>query len=194
MPNRDTIVFWDTFHFQTFRFYLAATCEGIVCMALPNESFQTFTQWIRKHLPETNMMENQKELAIYKDQLMEYFQGKRKVFTCPLDLHGTPFQKLVWQALREIPYGETRSYDEVAKLVQRPKAVRAIGAASGANPLPIFIPCHRVIGKNGTLTGYRGGLEMKSRLLHGEQKNYTMGGVYVEIAGICRSVSSPHNP
>ncbi len=86
-------------------------------------------------------------------------------FTCPLDLHGTPFQVAVWQALVRIPYGETRSYAEIAQAIDRPRAVRAVGAANGANPVAIIVPCHRVIGSNGTLTGYGGGLPAKRWLL-----------------------------
>jgi methylated-DNA-[protein]-cysteine S-methyltransferase len=98
-------------------------------------------------------------------QLEEYFDGKRKTFDVPLALRGTPFQLSCWNALREIGYGETRSYSEIARVIGRPAAVRAVGAANGANPIPIIIPCHRVIGSNGSLTGFGGGLDVKRRLL-----------------------------
>ena len=98
-------------------------------------------------------------------QLTEYFSGARKEFDLPLAPHGSEFQKKVWQALREIPFGETRSYLELAKAVGSVKAVRAVGAANGKNPLSIVVPCHRVIGANGSLTGFAGGLEAKARLL-----------------------------
>ena len=99
------------------------------------------------------------------DQLAEYFSGKRTTFDLKLALRGTPFQLDVWQALREIPYGDTISYAELARRVGKPNAVRAVGAANGANPIPVIIPCHRVIGSNGTLTGYGGGIERKQWLL-----------------------------
>ena len=99
------------------------------------------------------------------EQLEEYFDGKRKAFDIPLALRGTPFQLSCWNALREIGYGETRSYSEIARVIGRPAAVRAVGAANGANPIPIIIPCHRVIGSNGALTGFGGGLDVKRRLL-----------------------------
>jgi len=100
-----------------------------------------------------------------KTQLQEYFAGKRKVYELPLDLYGTPFQKSVWNALRTIPYGETRSYKDIALAIGAAKAVRAIGGANNRNPIPIVIPCHRVIGSNGALVGYGGGLPIKEHLL-----------------------------
>jgi methylated-DNA-[protein]-cysteine S-methyltransferase len=102
-------------------------------------------------------------------QIEEYLNGKRKKFSLPLAMHGTPFQMDVWQALQSIPYGETRSYKEIAEFVNRPKAVRAVGMANHRNPISIIVPCHRVIGHDGSLTGYGGGLPLKRRLLELEQ-------------------------
>ena len=98
-------------------------------------------------------------------QLAEYFEGRRRDFDLPLKPAGTPFQLGVWAALREIPYGQTRSYKNIACAVGRPLACRAVGMANNRNPLPIVIPCHRVIGASGSLTGYAGGLEVKESLL-----------------------------
>lgn len=98
-------------------------------------------------------------------QLREYFAGERKAFALPLAPAGTEFQKKVWAALRDIPWGETRSYGDIARAIGKPTACRAVGMANGRNPLPIFIPCHRVIGTNGSITGYSGGLEKKRFLL-----------------------------
>jgi len=98
-------------------------------------------------------------------QVMEFLEGKRTEFELPLDLRGTSFQRAVWDHLLEIPYGETRAYADVARAVGRPKAVRAVGAANGSNPVPLVVPCHRVIASDGTLGGYGGGLEVKQRLL-----------------------------
>ena len=98
-------------------------------------------------------------------QLMEYFEGRRRKFALPLAPDGTPFQQRVWNALMDIPYGETVSYGELAARIGQRSASRAVGLANGSNPLPIVIPCHRVIGANGTLTGYGGGLAIKQRLL-----------------------------
>lgn len=102
-------------------------------------------------------------------QLSAYFQRERTTFDLPLAAKGTEFQQAAWRALMEIPYGETRYYAQQAELIGRPSAIRAIGAANGANPIAIVVPCHRVIGKNGTLTGYAGGLDKKQWLLAFEQ-------------------------
>lgn len=98
-------------------------------------------------------------------QLNAYFSGSRQSFSVPLDFHGTLFQQKVWAALLTIPFGETRSYLQIATQIGNPKAVRAVGAANGKNPISIIAPCHRVIGANGALTGFAGGLEAKARLL-----------------------------
>lgn len=100
-----------------------------------------------------------------KKQLEEYFAAIRKNFDLPLKLKGTPFQLLVWEQLKQIPYGETRSYGEIAKAIGNPKASRAVGGANNKNPIGIIVPCHRVIGANGKLVGYAGGLDVKEKLL-----------------------------
>jgi methylated-DNA-[protein]-cysteine S-methyltransferase len=104
-------------------------------------------------------------LAACAQQLEEYFTRRRRQFDLPLAADGTAFQHSVWQALAAIPYGELRSYRDIAKVIGNPAAVRAVGAANGRNPLPIVVPCHRVIGSNGSLTGFAGGLEIKTFLL-----------------------------
>ena len=105
-------------------------------------------------------------------QLDEYFAGTRTAFDFPCAPQGTPFQQKVWAALREIPYGETRSYKQIAEAIGKPKACRAVGMANNRNPIIIVIPCHRVIGADGSLTGYGGGLEMKRALLDLESAAY----------------------
>ncbi|WP_168407581.1 methylated-DNA--[protein]-cysteine S-methyltransferase [Acinetobacter indicus] len=105
-----------------------------------------------------------------QQQLNEYFQGQRQTFELPLDFEGTEFQKKVWQALLNIPFGETRSYRQIAEQVGSPKAVRAVGAANGQNPISIIAPCHRVIGSGGKLVGFAGGLDNKEILLKLEQQ------------------------
>ncbi len=104
-------------------------------------------------------------------QLQEYFQGRRKQFTVPLQPVGTEFQQQVWRALTRIPYGTTSTYKELAAAIGKPKASRAVGSACHHNPLPVIIPCHRVIGSSGSLTGYAGGLALKQQLLTLEQKS-----------------------
>jgi len=98
-------------------------------------------------------------------QLRAYFAGQLRRFDLPLDMRGTDFQLCVWRELEKIPYGETRSYSQIAAAINAPQAVRAVGAANGANPIPIIVPCHRVIGSSGKLVGYGGGLPLKKRLL-----------------------------
>ena len=98
-------------------------------------------------------------------QLQEYFQGQRTTFDLPLDPDGTPFQRAVWSELQRIPYGETRSYSDIARQLAKPGASRAVGMANHHNPIAIVIPCHRVVGQDGSLTGYAGGIDLKQKLL-----------------------------
>ncbi|HEY6272689.1 MAG TPA: methylated-DNA--[protein]-cysteine S-methyltransferase [Terriglobales bacterium] len=109
--------------------------------------------------------ESPAQLELYAVQLSEYFHGSLRDFSCPLDLQGTAFQRACWQALRKIPYGSTRTYGELAHNVGRPTAFRAVGQANHRNPVAIIVPCHRVVGSDGKLTGYGGGLEIKEKLL-----------------------------
>jgi methylated-DNA-[protein]-cysteine S-methyltransferase len=113
---------------------------------------------------------NHPVLVEVERQLNDYFAGKRTAFSLPLDFRGTAFQKKVWAALLSIPFGETRSYGQIARQIKNPKAVRAVGAANGKNPISIIAPCHRVIGSNGALTGFAGGLDAKAFLLALEGK------------------------
>lgn len=106
------------------------------------------------------------------EELEAYFRGERRTFTLPLRPEGTPFQQACWDALLRIPYGETRTYAWQAQTIGRPKAYRAVGMANHHNPLPILIPCHRVVGKGGSLTGYAGGLDVKEKLLSLERMNH----------------------
>jgi methylated-DNA-[protein]-cysteine S-methyltransferase len=110
-------------------------------------------------------MESEEKLRPCRLELEEYFGGDLKEFTCPLDLRGTPFQKRCWEALRKIPYGKVCSYADIAREIGSPLAFRAVGQANHNNPVPIIVPCHRVVGSNGTLTGYGGGLSLKEKLL-----------------------------
>ena len=113
-------------------------------------------------------------------QLKEYFAGDRKTFKLPLDFNGTDFQKRVWMALLAIPFGETRSYAQIARQIGKPAAVRAVGAANGRNPISIVAPCHRVIGSDGKLTGYGGGLHRKKWLLAHESENRRRSGALTQ--------------
>lgn len=117
------------------------------------------------------------------EQLDAYFSGERFRFDLPLAASGTPFQEQVWEALRKIPCGETISYGELARRIGRPSASRAVGAANGQNPLPIVVPCHRVIGANGKLTGYAGGIKIKKYLLEHEERFGSANGQQLSLAG-----------
>ncbi len=121
--------------------------------------------------PEPDWIFNEKPLATVRQQLTEYFAGTRREFELPVALSGTEFQVSVLEALQQIPYGETVSYGEIARRIGRPKAVRAVGAANGRNPIPIVVPCHRVIGSSGDLTGFGGGLDTKEALLRLEAEH-----------------------
>jgi methylated-DNA-[protein]-cysteine S-methyltransferase len=131
----------------------------------PDQPLQQLADWIHARFPGSKLIRDDEMLKRYVEELIEYLEGKRVSFTMPVDFRGTPFQLAVWNALGEIPYGQTKSYSDIAEQIRKPAAVRAVGAAIGANPVLITVPCHRVIGKNGALTGYRGGMEMKTTLL-----------------------------
>ena len=124
-----------------------------------------------RHDPEPDWIFNEKPFAVARQQLEEYFAGDRREFDLPLNLSGTEFQVQVLEELQRIPYGETTSYGDIAKRIGRPKAMRAVGAPNGRNPIPIIVPCHRVIGSSGDLTGFGGGLDTKAALLRLEAEH-----------------------
>jgi len=119
----------------------------------------------RPRQPGWRRADDEEVLARARRELGEYFEGRRRRFDLALDPRGTPFQRAVWQALLQVPFGATSTYGAIARAVGRPSAVRAVGAAVGANPIGIIVPCHRIIGRDGTLTGYAGGLDRKAKLL-----------------------------
>jgi O-6-methylguanine DNA methyltransferase len=138
--------------------FLAASKKGLVCL-----EFETRMQDLN---PRTiQLQESAEALAPYLRELDEYFAGRRRVFSFPLDLRGTHFQLQCWRALLDIPYGETRSYRDIALAIGHPHAFRAVGMSNNRNPIAIVVPCHRVIASDGSLCGYGGGLDIKRRLL-----------------------------
>lgn len=137
---------------------LAAGEQGLLCLQFEANGFS-------QAAPDEVWTESRAALRPYTQQLQAYFQGELRVFTCKLDLQGTSFQKECWEALRSIPYGTTCSYADIASKMGRPRAVRAVGQANHRNPIAIIVPCHWVVGSNGSLTGYGGGLEVKEKLL-----------------------------
>lgn len=145
------------YQFENISLYLIATETHLINIQ--------FTQ------PQKALLQTTELLSMATIQLDEYFQGKRTIFSLPFKLTGTPFQLAVWKELQNIPYGKTTSYKEIAQKINKPKACRAVGMANNKNPLPIIIPCHRVIGSNGKLIGYAGGLKLKNYLLELEQSH-----------------------
>lgn len=145
------------YQFENISLYLVATETHLINIQ--------FTQ------PQKALLQTTELLSIATIQLDEYFQGKRTTFSLPFKLTGTPFQLAVWKELQNIPYGQTTSYKEIAQKINKPKACRAVGMANNKNPLPIIIPCHRVIGSNGKLIGYAGGLKLKNYLLELEKSH-----------------------
>jgi O-6-methylguanine DNA methyltransferase len=150
---------------------VASTSKGLCWLGLgPSvEEEQALRIWASRWFPKWFLIRKREPNHGVIGQLLEYFTGKRREFTIPLHQMGTPFQLKVWEELSRIPYGETRSYGELAKKVGNPKGQRAVGMANNRNPLGIVVPCHRVIGKNGSLTGYAGGLDVKKKLLELEK-------------------------
>lgn len=145
------------YQFENISLYLVATETHLINIQ--------FTQ------PQKALLQTTELLFMATIQLDEYFQGKRTTFSLPFKLTGTPFQLAVWKELQNIPYGQTTSYKEIAQKINKPKAYRAVGMANNKNPLPIIIPCHRVIGSNGKLIGYAGGLKLKNYLLELEKSH-----------------------
>lgn len=142
--------------------------KGLAYVELPNQSGRGFAGWKKTHARDAKVVERRAGDADYDDvidQLIEFTKGERREFTMDLDLRATEFQTEVYEFVAKIGYGETLSYSDIASAIDNPKAVRAVGAANGANPIPLVIPCHRVIARGGALQGYAGGLTLKARLL-----------------------------
>lgn len=163
--NKQSVIYWDYLKHKEWTLCLAATGSGLCRVLQHGQPFSVLEKWAARHLPQAALARDRQRLTPYILQFEEYLNGVRRDFDFPLDLRGTGFQLSVWRDLLKIPYGTTKSYSRLADELGRPAAVRAVGAANGANPAPIAVPCHRVIGKSGLLTGYRGGLEIKKELL-----------------------------
>jgi methylated-DNA-[protein]-cysteine S-methyltransferase len=150
--------------------FLAASACGLVALEfdarLPGQqSIRPNPRHLRAEVRGFRFEDSPRVMRCYLTELEEYFAGKRRQFNFPLDLHGTDFQLACWGALQAIPYGETRTYADIARAVGKPNAFRAVGMANNRNPIAIVVPCHRVIASDGTLCGYGGGLEVKRKLL-----------------------------
>jgi len=158
---------------MTYDFTVAVSAEGVCWMSLgaQQEQEEILREYVARWYPRCYLIRDQGGTNEARRQIHEYLAGERRTFDLKLDPQGTPFQKRVWQALLQIPYGETCSYEEIARVVGSPQAQRAVGMANHNNPIIITIPCHRVIGKNGSLTGYGAGLELKQYLLDLESRH-----------------------
>jgi O-6-methylguanine DNA methyltransferase len=146
-------------------FGVVLTDQGLARLTFPQEPIESCRAWAARWAPGAAVGAPDARLGALAGQLQAYFAGSGRTFAVPLDLRGTPFQVAVWERVRDVGYGETRSYAQIAAALGRPQAVRAVGAANGANPVPIVVPCHRVIGRDGRLVGYGGGLDLKRQLL-----------------------------
>lgn len=161
----DKRIYYTTINLLERPFILAATERGLCYVDSSETTFTNLSAWVKRSMPTFNLIEDDAFLAPYKEELEAYLAGKLNVFESSLAINGTEFQLAVWEALQDIPYGTTVFYSDVASKINKPDAVRAVATAIGANPLLIFIPCHRVIGKDGTLTGFRAGINLKRQLL-----------------------------
>ncbi|MED3804621.1 methylated-DNA--[protein]-cysteine S-methyltransferase [Lysinibacillus xylanilyticus] len=159
------ILYVDTLTYAQGNMYIIASDEGLVYIGTPNAPFEEVEVWAKRPFKGYRFEENKEKLQQYVKQLTAYFNKELTEFDVPIHVKGTPFQLVVWEALKGLPYGTTTTYSDIAQRIGNPKAVRAVGSAIGANPILAIIPCHRVIGKDGKLTGFRSGLAMKEFLL-----------------------------
>jgi O-6-methylguanine DNA methyltransferase len=168
----DKMIVWAATKSRVGTIRAAATLRGVCKITLGRETAADFFGWLERHIAHAPRKPECRGLVVLAlDQIVEYLNGARREFDLPLDLRGTEFQRRVWATVAGIPYGETRTYADIARAIGKPKAVRAVGAANGANPLPLVVPCHRVLGSDGSLTGYGGGLDVKRQLLEMESQS-----------------------
>jgi methylated-DNA-[protein]-cysteine S-methyltransferase len=166
------VFFLDNYDSPLGRYVLASTHQGLVCLKPEEQAAARLRRWQKIGI---RTEEGKGFSSRITEQLDDYFAGKLRQFDVAFDLRGTDFQRQVWKLLCSIPYGETRSYGEFARVLGNPQAGRAVGRANGTNPVSIIIPCHRVIGSNGTLVGYGGGLDRKQALLDLEARIIAQG-------------------
>lgn len=160
-----TKVFCTSFDSRIGRIYVASTEEGVCKISVPKETRKDFFSWLEGNFSLDAVVDNRSRTKEVIDQLSRYFNGRLVKFNLPIDLRGTPYQVRVWKELMKIPYGTTITYKQLAKRVRTPNAFQAVGRANAANPLPIIIPCHRVLGSDGSLVGYACGARTKEFLL-----------------------------
>ncbi len=156
---------WSTFTTQIGVVYVASTDKGVCKITIPGQTKKDFFAWLERHADGGTITESKRRHKRVAEQLNRYFSRKLVKFNVRLDIIGTPFQRLVWKELRKVRYGTSVSYKELSKRVGMPKAAQTVGRANGANPLPIIIPCHRVLGSDSRLVGYAAGVKTKEFLL-----------------------------
>ncbi|MFI5251011.1 MAG: methylated-DNA--[protein]-cysteine S-methyltransferase [Bacteroidota bacterium] len=160
-----TKVYCTSFESRIGKIYVASSDRGVCKISVPKETHKDFFNWLNDHFNTDAVVDNRSKNKDIIDQLNRYFNGKLVKFTSPVDLIGTEFQLRVWKELTKISYGSTATYKQIAKRLSMPGATQAIGKANCANPLPIIIPCHRVLGAKGSLVGYSCGIKTKEFLL-----------------------------
>src|SRR4030042_831060 len=161
-------IYYSYFNSPLLKEVFVASTERGVCMVDFLKSEKVFLRRLRERFPGKTIRDNRRNREIL-NQLKKYLKGELQRFDCKLDFKGTPFQKRVWSALAKIPYGQTRSYKEIARAIGHPKGFRAVGNANGRNSIPLIVPCHRVIESNGGLGGFGHGIKVKRRLLEFEK-------------------------
>lgn len=159
------MVYCTSFDSKIGLIYIASTESGVCKISVPRQTKRDFLQWLNDNFEDNEVVDNKSRNKEIIEQMGRYFNGKLAKFTCPIDMRGTPFQSRVWKELVKIPYGTTISYKQLAKRIGTKKGYQAIGRANATNPLPIVVPCHRVIGANGSLVGYTSGIKTKEFLL-----------------------------
>jgi methylated-DNA-[protein]-cysteine S-methyltransferase len=162
--------YWGEYHHQDMTFGLIATERGLAKLALPYQCHSARASYLQAHPTITIVLDDHK-LTPYLHSLDQYFRGESPDWPFELDLAGTEFQLAVWHRIQQIPYGSVTTYRQIAEDIGNPRASRAVGKAAGDNPVPLVIPCHRVVGSNGTMTGFAGGLRLKGFLLNLEGIN-----------------------
>jgi methylated-DNA-[protein]-cysteine S-methyltransferase len=159
------MVYCTSFESKIGLIYIASTDRGVCKVSVPRQSKRDFLRWLRENFDDSEVVDNKSKNREVIDQLNRYFNGKLAKFTLPVDLRGTPFQLRVWKELAKISYGTTITYRQLAKRLGTSKGFQAVGRANAANPVPIIVPCHRVVGANGSLVGYASGIKTKEFLL-----------------------------
>lgn len=158
-------VYYTSLRWNNDTIYIAATDRGVCFISAGDNGKEELDQFKRTYFSESKLIENNKKMEPFRKEVQNYLSGKQQSFRFPIDLYGTTFQKSVWKALLSIPYGEVKTYTDIAREINRPQAVRAVANAIGKNPLLFVVPCHRIVRKDNQLSGFRAGVALKRSLL-----------------------------